>query len=205
MRLAPIVSLAALATLAACASTPPRQYGQYAALQPRFTVVGKEGTRPEQLSVALTQPSYIAVLFVVPGRGARLVYPADSMVSNHLNGATEQIPIAFPKAPARDSILRARRAANESARTGNRSSRNQRDTGPRFFADTSLGAAVGGYLLMLASPTPLSYKAIRERTDGISIPLDDDEALNTVVKLVRSTLPEGSAWAALSKEIDLGT
>lgn len=207
MRLVPIISLAALAALAACASTPPRQYGQYSALQPRFATVGKEGTRPDTLTVTLTQAANVAVLFVVPGRGATLVYPADSTTSNHLNGGTERIAVKFPKAPARDSILR-RRAAERTTdrRRGGRSGANTpltRDTMPRFLADTSLGLASGGYLLMLASPSPLSYSAIRRRTEGVSIPLDDDEALNTVVKLVRGTLPEGSAWAALSKEIDI--
>lgn len=215
LRLAPLFSVAALAALAACGSTPPRQYGQYSALQPRFTVLGKEGTRPESLAVALTQPAYVAVLYVVPGVGSTLIYPTDSTTYNHLNGGTTKVAVTFPHAPPLDSIRRRMaemqresRRDRGSVRQGGRAARDsaatRRDTMPRFLPDTSLAAATGGYLLMIASPTPLSYTAIRRHVQGISIPLDDDEALNTVVKMVRATLPEGTAWAAQSKEIDVG-
>lgn len=214
LRLAPLLSVAALATLAACGGTAPRQYGQYSALQPRFTVLGKGGTRPESLAVALTQPAYVAVLYVVPGVGSTLIYPTDSATYNHLNGGTTKVAVNFPHAPPLDSLRRVmaqrqreNRRDRGSVRQGGRAARDsaaRRDTMPRFLPDTSLAAATGGYLLMLASPTPLSYANIRRHVEGISIPLDDDEALNTVVKMVRATLPEGTAWAALSKEIDVG-
>ncbi len=207
MRLAPIISLTAVGTLAACASTPPRQYGQYSALQPRFALVGKEGSRPEQLTVTVNQPAYVAVLFVVPGRGSVLIYPTDSTTSNHLNAGTQQIAVNFPKPPARDSLFRRRTPSTVDRRRGGRTGNSQpsitRDTSPRFLPDTSLGIANGGYLLMVASPDSLAYSAIRHRTEGITIPLEDDEALNTVVKMVRGAIPEGAAWAALSKEIDI--
>ena len=213
MRLAPLLSVAVLATLAACSSTPPRQYGQYSAIQPRFTVIGKEGTRPESLAVALGQPAYVAVVYVVPGRGSTLIYPTDSTTSNHLTG-TERIAVRFPHAPPLDSIRRrmaemARQGRRDrgASRQGGRSQRDsvtRRDTAARFIPDTSLAIASGGYLLMVATPTPLPYASLRQHIEGISIPLDDDEALNTVVKMVRAAVPEGTAWAALSKEIDVG-
>ena len=213
MRLAPLLSVAALATLAACASSPPREYGQYSALQPRFTVLGKGGTRPDSLAIALGQPAYVAVLYVVPGVGSTLIYPTDSSTSNQLGAGMQRVAIRFPHPPPLDSLRRRmaerrredrrRESGRESGRSGGESSA-QRDTMPRFIPDTSLAAASGGYLLMIASPTPLSYASIRQHVEGISIPLDDDEALNTVVKMVRFTLPEGTAWAAISKEIDVG-
>ncbi len=210
MRLAPIISLTALGavcTLAACASTPPRQYGQYSALQPRFAVVGKEGSRPEQLTVTLNQPAYVTVLFVVPGRGSVVIYPTDSTTQNHLSAGTQQITVNFPKPPARDSLFRRRTNQTTDRRRGGRTGNSQpaitRDTSPRFLPDTSLGIANGGYILMVASTDSLSYSALRHRTEGITIPLEDDEALNTVVKLVRGTMPEDAAWAGLSKEIDV--
>lgn len=213
MRLAPLLSVAALATLAACASSPPRQYGQYSALQPRFTVLGKGGTRPDSLAIALSQPAYVAVLYVVPGVGSTLIYPTDSTTNNQLGGGTQKVAVRFPHPPPLDSLRRRmaerrrdadrRRSGREGGRENGQSA-TQRDTMPRFIPDTSLAAASGGYLLMVASPTPLSYASIRQHIDGISIPLDDDEALNTVVKMVRFTMPEGTAWAAVSQEIDVG-
>ncbi len=206
MRLAPLLSLSAVVAATACASTPPRQYGQYSALQPRVSVVGKEGTRPQQLAVTLNQPAYVTVLFVVPGRGATVIYPPDSTSTDQLRPGTQQVNVHFPARPPRDS-LRLRGLPDQGrtrrGRTGSPAP-TRRDTTPRFYADTSLAAASAGYLLAIATPSPLSYAALRQRVEGISIPMDDDEALNTVLKLARSTLPEDAAWAAQSKEIDVG-
>ena len=204
MRLVLLTRLAAVVALSACAGANPRRYGQFAALQPQFTSVPGEKT-PQHLNVSLGQPAYVTVLFVVPGRGAAIIYPTDSTTSTRLSAGSQQIALRFPSRPTRDSLLAmSRRAASAGRGTGGRQGRlGQRDS-TRFIADTSLGMARAGYLLMVASPEPLSYGAVLRRTQGITIPFDDSEALNTVVKLVRGTLPERAAWAALAKEIDLG-
>ena len=60
-----------------------------------------------------------------------------------------------------------------------------------------------GYLLLVSSPRPLTYGELHRHVEGLTIPAEDDEALNTVVKLVRATLPDGSKWAAYSKDVIL--
>src|SRR5439155_16822682 len=49
-----------------------------------------------------------------------------------------------------------------------------------LFAGGVLAGASHGYLLVYASDEPLSYTALKTRVAGLSIPIDDTEALNTV-------------------------
>ena len=57
-----------------------------------------------------------------------------------------------------------------------------------------------GYLLVFASQQPLVYKTLTSRVAGISIPIDDDDALNTVIKLIRATTQINGPWAAFASE-----
>jgi len=57
-------------------------------------------------------------------------------------------------------------------------------------------------LLLVASPSEISYPTLRRRINGITIPIDDDEALSTVMKLVKSTLPDGTNLAGYARELD---
>jgi hypothetical protein len=58
------------------------------------------------------------------------------------------------------------------------------------------------FLLVFASDEPLSYSALSTKVAGISIPIDDTEALNTVAKLARETTKSGRPWAAYATEFN---
>jgi hypothetical protein len=70
------------------------------------------------------------------------------------------------------------------------------------FRDASPGASPIGYLLLVASPTQISLPNLQRRINGVTIPIDDDEALSTVMKLVKSSLPDGTQLAGYAKELD---
>jgi hypothetical protein len=53
---------------------------------------------------------------------------------------------------------------------------------------------------VFASQEGLNFKALDTKVGGVSIPIDDAEALNTVTKLIRATLTGSSPWAAYSTE-----
>jgi hypothetical protein len=92
----------------------------------------------------------------------------------------------------RDTIMRdTSRIRGDSARLGG-------------FRDASPGASPIGYLLLVASPAQISLSSLQHRVNGITIPIDDDEALSTVMKLVKSTLPDGTVLAGYAKELDRG-
>ena len=57
-----------------------------------------------------------------------------------------------------------------------------------------------GYLLIYASQEPLSYNTLQTRVSGLSIPIEDDDALNTVTKLIRGTTKANGPWAAFASE-----
>ena len=64
------------------------------------------------------------------------------------------------------------------------------------------GASPIGYLLLVASPTQIPLGTLQRRINGITIPIDDDEALCTVMKLVKSALPDGTNLAGYARELD---
>ena len=64
------------------------------------------------------------------------------------------------------------------------------------------GASPIGYLLLVASPTQMPLATLQRRINGITIPIDDDEALSTVMKLVKSALPDGTNVAGYARELD---
>ena len=69
-----------------------------------------------------------------------------------------------------------------------------RDTLPAF------GFNQRGYLLIYASQQPLPYATLKTRVAGLSVPIADDDALNTVTKLVRETTHTTGPWAAFSTD-----
>ena len=172
------------------------------------------------MTVNLTRPAYVAALFVVPGRGAVIVYPSDSAMDTHLDVGAHTIPVRFTESPFnRDSMLAALRREQGGVRNPP-PSRFPRDTMRRdsttrvVRADTSTrsgvlrepgpGASPIGYLLLVAASNQIPFDGLRHRVNGITIPIDDDEALSTVMKLVKSTLPDGSRLAGYAKELDRG-
>lgn len=208
MRHSRLPALALLAcAAAACGPAKPNTYGDYASLRPVVTLRPKE--KPlSHFTVSLAEPASIALFYVVPGVGARLVFPTDSTTSNVVAAGTHELTGQFPRAINRDSVFAARaRSARQRPNGGRRDTAGTR-TDTRIGGDSA--GTIGmttfsdlGYLLLVTSPSPLTYQALHRHVEGLSIPAEDDPALNTVVKLVRATLPEGAKWAAYATEVEL--
>jgi hypothetical protein len=214
--------LATVVTTAACASGPEiRKLGDYGSLQPLFTTPHDQKT-PSEITVNLNHPAYVTALFVVPGRGAVILYPTDTSMDTHVDAGQHTIPVRFrERAFNRDSMYAALR--RQSQGRGNPPPAPQptspvfRDTthrdSTRFGSDSSAtpsrgirdpgpGASPIGYLLLVASPSQIPLTSLQRRVNGVTIPIDDDEALSTVMKLVKSTLPDGTNLAGYARELD---
>lgn len=213
MRPTRLASLAVLAATAiGCGSPKPTTYGDVATLQPSFSLRPKE--KPLQhFTVSVAQPASIALFYVVPGVGAKLVYPTDSTTDNTVQPGAHELVGRFPRAINRDSLFAARQRGRRTP--GQRPARDT--TGRvqpgangdyRFNADSAGTIGMNtfndqGYVLLVTSPSKLSYGELHRHIEGLTIPAEDDAALNTIVKLARSTLPEGSKFAAFAREVDL--
>lgn len=201
-RILPLLLIAA----ASCTSAPAaHRLGEYDALQPMFTTPQSEKT-PTQMTVNLRDPGFAAVLFVVPGRGSALVYPSDSVMSNHLESGRTVIPIRFTEQPFnRDSVL----AVLNRRRDGN-TRRLPRDSAARDSALSRIGSLRDpgpagspiGYLLLVASRDSIPYSMLKRRVENVTIPIDDDEALSTVMKLVKASIREGATLSGYAAELD---
>ena len=196
-------ALSIVFSLAACASAPqPRQLGEYGALTPRLAVVDSERP-PVNLTVELSAPASVIVAYVAPGRSTRIVYPADTLGAPRLAAGTQRIRATWPR--SRSSVDSARRDSIARANPA----RARRDSlmrpGPprRVMAlpDPEAGLAPMGYLLIFATPGALPYAEVRRKVEGVTTPLDVDEALNAIAKQVRSTLPASAQWAGYALEI----
>lgn len=201
--------LLVLAALTACSSGPQiRRLGEYSSLQPLFTVASTPKT-PREITVNLKSPEYVSVLYVVPGRGAVIVYPTDSSTDTHVDAGQHAVPVHFAETPFnRDSMFAA--ARREAMGGGTRMPRTRRDTigrdstrgGLGALREPSPGASPIGYLLLVTSPTKIPYTTLYQHVNGITIPIEDDEALSTVMKLVKATLPEGARLAGYAQELE---
>jgi hypothetical protein len=183
-----------------CASAPqPRELGNYSALVPRLAVVDSERP-PVNLTVSLSAPASIAVIYVAPGRSTRIVYPADSTVAVRLTAGSHRITAAWPRsrltagAARRDSVARAASARRDSIARANAA----RVTA---LPDPEAGLAPVGYLFLFATPSPLPYEEVRRKVEGVTTPLDTDEALNAIAKQVRATLDPSARWAGYALEV----
>ena len=67
--------------------------------------------------------------------------------------------------------------------------------------DPEAGLAPVGYLFLFATPSPLPYDEIRRKVEGVTTPLDTDEALNAIAKQVRATLDPSARWAGYALEV----
>jgi hypothetical protein len=212
------ILIASVVALSACASGPEiRKLGDYGSVNPLFTTPANQKT-PSEITVNLTQPAYVAALFVVPGRGAVIVYPTDSAADTHVDAGSHTIPVHFAETPFnRDSMLAAIRRGTQG--TTRRNPQPQPTVRPdTLFRDTTRsrgdssrlrlrgepgpGASPIGYLLLVASPSEIPLAMLQRRINGITIPIDDDEALSTVMKLVKSALPDGTNLAGYARELD---
>jgi len=213
------ILIASLVAISACASGPEiRKLGDYGSVNPLFTTPANQKT-PSEITVNLTQPAYVAALFVVPGRGAVIVYPTDSAANTHVDAGSHTIPVHFAETPFnRDSMLAAiRRGTQGSTRRNPQpqptvrpdtlfrdTSRSRGDSGRirSLRGEPGPGASPIGYLLLVASPNQIPLPMLERRINGITIPIDDDEALSTVMKLVKSALPDGTNLAGYARELD---
>jgi hypothetical protein len=197
------VITAVVIAIGACASAPkPIPLGEYTALQPAYTTPPKEPT-PSKVTVSLAEPAYVALMFVVPGRGSVVVYPSDSGTYNHLDAGQHDVALRFPESvPTRDSL----RAIMQRGQRGGGTRRppTSRDTtrGPFVARDASPSSSPLGYLLLVASPDNLVFSMLKRRVEGVTIPIEDDEALSTVMKLVKASLPDRARLAGWAAELD---
>ncbi|MFN2565766.1 MAG: hypothetical protein ABR499_12280 [Gemmatimonadaceae bacterium] len=200
---AALVAPPAAVAAAGCASAPqPRQLGQYAALMPRLAVIDSEHP-PVNLTVDLSAPASVVVMYVAPGRSTRIVYPADTLGAPRLAAGSQRITATWPRprvttdSARRDSVTRggqARARRDSIARAG-------APRAPAPLPDPEAGLAPTGYLLLFATPAPLRYAEVRRKVEGVTTPLDTDEALNAIAKQVRSTLDPSAQWAGYAVEV----
>jgi hypothetical protein len=189
---------ALLAMLTACGASRPHTFGSYDALSPRITP--KEGERtPQHVTVELARPANVAVFLVVPGRGSQLLFPADSTQSGYIEAGSHTVETSLARlALGSDSSRLMRRPGDPPVPAG------QRPTGARGRTGrdslSAFGAGIRGYLLVYASQAPLPYSTLYTRVHGISIPIEDDDALNTVTKLIRETTRTTGPWAAYATD-----
>jgi hypothetical protein len=189
--------LALLAITGACASAKPHVYGQFNDLAPR--VAATQGERsPQHLTVQLARPANVAVFLVVPGRASVLLFPADSTQSQYIEQGSHLVQTAAAKGALSDTsrLVRIPQGGNrQPSRTGGRGAGNY----PRD-STVAFGFNQHGYLLVFASQQPMPYHILATRVGGISVPIDDDDALNTVTKLIRETTQIAGPWAAYATD-----
>lgn len=161
-------------------------------------IVGIDTVRPPRsVTLQMDQPGYATVILVAPGHSATLLYPPDSASANRLGAGTHAVRIQIPEALVQTDSQRA--AALARLRDSNFSVRRTRPRGM-----TPLGPTTPTYLLAITSPQPLTYGKVREKTTGVSIPLEDMEALNAVAKAVKSTIAnEPREWAGYYQLVEV--
>jgi hypothetical protein len=185
-----------VAASAACAAPKPHTFGAYNDLAPRVSAESGQKT-PRQVTVALNRPANVAVFLVVPGRGSQLLYPADSTQSPHMESGTHTVTTSLARANA-DTTRNQQRRPNQEP---NAAGRQGRGANGRGGFDPNGGASMTrGYLLVFATQDSLPYSTLSTKVSGISIPIDDDDALNTVTKLIRETTKATGQWAAYATE-----
>ncbi|MGH9885449.1 MAG: hypothetical protein ACREBE_07960 [bacterium] len=183
-----------------CASGGPRQYGQYNDLSPK--VAPEKGERlPQHVTVQLARPANVAVFLVMPGRGSVLLFPTDSAQSGYMEAGPHLVETSYRRVALSDSSRLVRRPQDQpQGQRGQlpggrgRGTASMRDSFPTF------GFNQRGYLLVYASQEPLPYGVLSTRVSGISIPIEDADALNTVTKLIRSTTATTGPWAAYATD-----
>jgi hypothetical protein len=182
--------------LAGCASSGPHQFGQFTDLAPK--VAATKGERiPQHVTVQLGRAANVAVFYVVPGRPTQLLFPADSVQSAYIESGSHLVATSVAGRGLTDSSGFIRRPQPNGSRAPmqGRNSRGMiRDSLPAFAFNQH------GYLLIYASQQPLPYATLSTRVAGLSVPIDDNDALNTVTKLVRERTRTMGPWAAYATD-----
>ena len=154
---------------------------------------------PRSTTIQMDQPGYAMLILVAPGHSATLLYPADSTVDNHLTAGTHVLQFRIPEVLVQTDSQRAAAMASARMRDSGLSVRRTRPRGVMPLLPTT-----PTYFLVITSPQQLSYSLVREKTNGVSIPLDDMEALNAVAKTVKSTLAvEPREWAGYYQHVEI--
>jgi hypothetical protein len=187
--------VATLAALAACASNKPHTFGQYNDLQPR--VAPTKGERlPQHVTVQLARGANVAIFLVVPGGTTRLLFPADSTQSSYIEAGSHLVETSAARGSLGDTSRLVRRPQGNV--------RNQPQTRGRTGIGRDSLPAFGfnqhGYLFIYASQQPLPYSTLATRVAGLSVPISDDDALNTVWKLIRERTNTTGTWAAYATD-----
>ena len=183
------------AVLAGCAASKPHTFGQYRDLAPQ--VAATKGERiPQHVTVQLTRGANVAVFFVVPGGTTRLLFPADSLQSGFVDAGSHLVETSMAHLSPSDTSRLLRRPTQGRGQVQGRNTRmgTGRDTLPVF------GFNQHGYLLIYASQQPLPYATLANRVAGLSVPISDDDALNTVWKTVRERTNTTGTWAAYATD-----
>lgn len=182
------------ALLAACMGGGPHIFGQYRDLSPKVALSQGERT-PRHLTVELARPANVAVFLVVPGTASRLLFPQDSLQSQYIEAGSHLVATSFANGSASDSsrLIRLPNQSNRNGRTG-------RNGYPRDSMPLPIGFNDHGFLLIYASQEPLTYATLKSRVAGVSVPISDSDALNTVTKLIRETTRTTGPWAAYATD-----
>lgn len=182
---------------AACAATKPHTYGAYADLSPKVTP--KTGERlPQHVTIDVARPANVAVFLVVPGRASQLLFPADSTQSGFVQAGPHEVETSVAKLALTDSSRIVRRGNQPPISSSDPRQNPNRSRNSGFDPGTSM--LTRGYLLVYATADPLPYATLNTRVNGITIPIDDTDALNTVTKLIRETTKTNGTWAAYATE-----
>jgi hypothetical protein len=182
--------------VAGCASSAPHRFGQYNDLAPKVAATPGERA-PNHVTVQLGRPANVTVFLVIPGRGSELLFPSDSLESGFVEAGSHLVATSRTRGLATDSS-RLRRVPPDQA-AGNRGQQGGRGAGGRG-GSTALGFNTHGYLLIYASQAPLPYDVLSSKVSGLSIPISDDDALNTVTKLIRESTHTSGPWAAYATD-----
>lgn len=196
MRLAVTIGLVLLTSCARQAKFGPLGDSPTPPSPTRITAVDS-ALPPRQLSVQLDQPGYAAVILVAPGHSATILYPADSATDNRLAAGSHTLRFQIPEMLVQTDSQRM--AAITRTRDSGFSARRARPRGM-----TPLSPSTPTYLLVFTSPQQLSLERMREKTTGVSIPIDDMEALNAIAKAMKSTLAsEPREWAGYYQHVEI--
>jgi hypothetical protein len=198
VRVGRIGPLVLLATLAACASSGPAHFGQYNDLGPK--VAATKGERlPLHVTVQLEKPANVAVFLVAPGRATTLLFPQDSVQPGFVEAGAHLVETTLAKNAVSDSSRLVRRPGQP---TGQQVPQNRQagQRGGGIGGVPTFGFNQRGYLLIYAAQDPLPYATLASRVAGISVPIDDTDALNTVTKLIRESTKTTGRWAAFATD-----
>jgi hypothetical protein len=183
---------------AGCMSSQPAHFGQYNDLGPK--VAATKGERlPLHVTVQLAKPANVAVFLVAPGRPTTLLFPQDSVQPGFIDAGAHLVETTLAKNAVTDSSRLVRRPGQP---LGTQPTGGNRQTAGRGRGSDvpAFGFNQRGYLLIYAAQDPLPYATLASRVAGISVPIDDTDALNTVMKLVRQTTKTTGRWAAFATD-----